>query len=98
MIRLVFFCVPTLIYLIVQSRGAERTFRDARHPTGVAWGTPAAYGWSLLLLVPLALIGWLAIVLVPAEVLELPGVSIATLTSVGAIGIMLRAVSEEVFF
>lgn len=45
------------------------------------------------------LAGWLAIVLVPGEVLETPGVSIARLTSVSvAIGVVLRAVGEEVFF
>ncbi|MDN5726279.1 MAG: CPBP family intramembrane metalloprotease [Propionibacteriales bacterium] len=91
--------MPTIIYLIVQSRGENRTFRTARQRAGLAWGTSAAYGWALLLLLPLVLTGWLAIILVPAEVLDLPGVSIAQLTSLSvAIGIVLRAVGEEVFF
>lgn len=66
---------------------------------GVSWGSPSAYGWAALLLLPLMLTGWLAIALVPAEVLELPGVSFAQLTSIGATaGVILRAVGEEVFF
>lgn len=99
MTEFVLFCVPTIIYLMVQSRGKDRTFRAARQRAGVAWGTPAAHGWALLLLLPLVLTGWLAIVLVPSEVLDSPGFSIARLTSLSvAVGIVLRAVGEEVFF
>lgn len=69
-----------------------------------------ASGWCLerfggclrraLLLLPLLLLtAWLSIALIPSEVLEAPGVSIARVTSVGiAIGVVLRAVGEEVFF
>lgn len=47
----------------------------------------------------MVLTGWLAIILVPSEVRELPGVSIAQMTSLSvAVGIVLRAVGEEVFF
>lgn len=99
MAEFVLFCVPTIIYLIVQSRGPGRTRRSAQQRAGVAWGKPADYGWALLLLAPLVLTGWLAVVLVPAEVLELPGVSVAQLTSLGtALAVVLRAVGEEVFF
>ncbi len=99
MTEFIIFCVPTIIYVVVQSRGEDRTFRAARHRAGVAWGAPAAYGWALLLLLPLVLTGWLAIVVVPSEVLELPGVSIAQLTSLSiALGTVLRALGEEVFF
>lgn len=99
MTEFVLFCVPTIIYLFVQSRGKERTFRSARHRAGVAWATPAAYAWALVLLLPLVLTGWLAIVLVPSVVLELPGVAIAQLTSVSVvISIVLRAIGEEVLF
>lgn len=92
-------CVPTFLYLVVQSRGEKRSLRSARQRAGVTWGSPAAYGWAALLLLPLVLTGWLAIILVPAVVLDAPGVSIARLTSVGAaVGIVLRALGEEVFF
>jgi membrane protease YdiL (CAAX protease family) len=99
MAEFVLFCVPTVIYLAVRSRGEGSSFRDARLRAGLAWGAPRAYVWALLLLVPLVLIGWLSIVLVPSEVLEQPGVSIARLTSAGAAaGIALRALGEEVLF
>lgn len=99
MIEFVLFCVPTVIYLAVQSRGKDRAFSDARQRAGVAWGTPAAYGWALLLLLPLILTGWLAVIAVPAEVLEMPGVTQTRLTTMGiAVGIVLRAVGEEVLF
>lgn len=99
MTEFVLFCLPTIVYLVVQSRGKDRSFSAAMTRVGAAWGAPAAYGWALLLLLPLVFTGWLAIVLVPTDVLEMPGVSIARLTSVGAvIGIVLRAVGEEAFF
>lgn len=66
---------------------------------GVSWSSPSAYGWATFLLLPLVLTGWFAIVLVPPDVLELPGVSIAQLASIGAVvSVILRAVGEEVFF
>lgn len=99
MAEFVLFCIPTAIYLAVQSRGVDRTLRSAMTRAGVSWGAPSTYCWALLLLLPLVLAGWLAIVLVPEDVLELPGVSIAQTTSIGAVvGVILRAVGEEVFF
>lgn len=99
MAEFVLFCIPTVVYLAVQSRGEGRSFRSALARAGVSWGSASAYGWAMLLLVPLVMTGWLALVLVSPDVLELPGVSIAQLTSVGAaVGVMLRATGEEVFF
>lgn len=99
MAEFVLFCLPTIVYFIVQSRGQNRSFRSARKRAGISWGPLGSYGWALLLLLPLVLTGWLAIVLVPPEVLATPGVSIARLTTVGAaVGIVLRALGEEVFF
>lgn len=99
MTEFVLFCVPTIIYLVVQSRGKDRTLAEAMTRTGASRGAPSAYGWALLLLLPLVLTGWFAIVLVPTDVLEMPGVSVAQLTSLGmAIGVVLRAVGEEALF
>ncbi|MEH6821267.1 CPBP family glutamic-type intramembrane protease [Dietzia psychralcaliphila] len=93
------FCVPTLIYVVVQSRREDRSVGSALRLAGVSRGTPAAYGWALMLLVPLLAAGWLSLALVPVEVLERPGVSVAAMTSVGAAGaVVIRAVGEEVFF
>ena len=99
MAEFVLFCIPTIIYVIVQSRGRQRTLTTATSRAGISLGTPSSYGRAALLLVPLVLAGWLAIVVVPTEALESPGVAIAQLTSIGAaLGIALRAIGEEVFF
>lgn len=99
MTEFVLFCLPAVVYVVLQSRGKNRTLGSAMTRAGVAWGSPGAYGRALLLLLPLVLTGWLAIVLVPEDVLGMTGVSIARLTSVTvAIGVVLRAVGEEVFF
>ncbi len=99
MSEFVLFCLPAIVYLVVQSRGPKRTIGAAMDRLGARWGAPSDYGLALLLLLPLVLTGWLAIVLVPAEVIEEPGVSVAYLTSVGAAAaIVLRAAGEEVFF
>lgn len=99
MVELFIFCVPALIYLIVQSRGSERTLGSALARLGAKWGKPSDYGWALALLVPLLLTSWLAVTLLPTETLDAPGVTIARLTSVGAgVGVVLRALGEEVLF
>lgn len=99
MLEFVLYCVPAIVYLVVQSRRADVTFALARQRLGATWGSPSAYGWAALLLVPLLLAGWLAIVAIPVDVLEAPGVSIARITSVGVgIGVVLRAIGEEVLF
>ena len=99
MVEFLLFCAPTLVYVLVWSRGKDRTLGSALTRVGATWGSMPAYGWALALLAPLLLTGWLSIVLVPAELLEAPGVSIARLTSIGAaIAVTLRAVGEEVFF
>lgn len=101
MAEFVLLSLPTIVYLIVQSRGQDRAsrFKAALARAGASWGSPAAYGWALLLLPPMMLTGWLAIALVPADLLSTSGVSVARLTSVGAaIGVMLRPVGEEIFF
>lgn len=93
------FCIPTFVYLVVQSRGDEGSLQSAMTQAGVSWGSPSAYRWAVSLFLPLLLVGWLAIVFVPQEVLELPGVVIAQLSSISAaVGVMLRAVGEEIFF
>ena len=101
MAEFVLLSLPTIVYLIVQSRGQGRAsrFKAALARAGASWGSPAAYGWALLLLPPMVLTGWLAIALVPADLLSTPGVSIARLPSVGAAtGGVLRPDREEVFF
>lgn len=62
-------------------------------------GGGPAYLWAAILLVPLAALGYLAVAVVPADALSTPGVSLGNVTSVAAVlGIVLRALGEEVFF
>jgi membrane protease YdiL (CAAX protease family) len=99
MVEFVVFCIPAVIYLIVQSRRAGGSFAMARQRLGAVWGAPSGYAWAAVLLVPLLVAGWLAIVAIPADVLDTPGVSVARLTSVAVgAGVVLRAVGEEVLF
>lgn len=101
MVELVLLCLPTIVYLVVQSRGQDRRsrFRAALARAGVSWGSPGSYGWALLVLLLLTPTVWLPLTLIPADVQETSGLSLARLTSVGtAIGIALRAIGEEVFF
>ncbi|MFG6443922.1 CPBP family intramembrane glutamic endopeptidase [Microbacterium sp. P06] len=99
MIEFVLFCLPVVAYVAVQSRGRSRSFRHALERVGATRGSRSAYAWALVLLLPLVLTGWLAIVLIPAEVLSMPGVTIAQITSVaGVLSVILRAVGEEVLF
>lgn len=99
MAEFVLFCLPTLVYLTVRSRGRDRTLSGALARAGATWGSPADLRPALLLLLPLLVTGWLAVGLVPPDVLTSPGVTIARVTSVSAaVAVVLRAVGEEVFF
>lgn len=99
MIEFVLFCMPAVVYAVVQSRGKDRTVGSALDRLGAIWGKPSAYMWGLALTVPLLLTSWLAITLIPTEILDDPGITIARLTSLGTgVGVVLRALGEEVLF
>lgn len=91
--------VPVLVYVIVQSRSPERTWCSAWERVGASIGSTRGYGWALVLLPVMLVASWAALTLIPAEVLQTPGVSIARVSSVAAvIGVVLRATGEEIFF
>lgn len=93
--------LSTSWYAIVQSRGRPRSarFHEALERAGHTVGSTSDYGLALLLLPPLLLVGWLGIGLVPDEVLTMPEVSAARITSVStAVTAVLWAFGEEVFF
>ncbi len=99
MLEFVLLCVPSVIYVLVQSRRRGRTFQSSLQRVGASWGTAAAYGWAGLCLLPLLLASWLLLGLVPDEVLNAPELLFARYTSVFlVIGAILRAVGEEIFF
>ena len=99
MIEFILFCIPSLIYVAVQSRRTDQPLQSALRRVGASWGSPAAYGWAGICLVPLLLSSWLLLGLIPEEILSGSDLLIARYTSVGLIiGAILRAVGEEVFF
>ncbi len=99
MIEFIVFCIPSVVYVIVQSRGQGQDVESSLQRVGATWGSPSGYRWALVLLLPILLTGWLAITVIPAEILDDPGVTVGRITSVGAaVGVVARAVGEEVFF
>lgn len=99
MVEFILFCIPSLIYVVVQPRRKGQTLQLALRRIGASWGSAAAYGWAGLCLVPLLLSSWLLFGLVPDEVLRGPDLLIARYTTVSlVIGAILRAVGEEIFF
>lgn len=99
MVEFFIFIVPALVYVLVQSRGKHRTIRTALERLGATWGNASGYRLALWLLVPLLILSWLSLVLIPSDIRNLPGVTIAQVTSIGAVlAVAFRALAEEVFF
>ena len=99
MLELVLFCLPAAIYVLFQMRRRDRTAADAFSRVGATTGTARDYWRGVLLFIPLLIVAIIAAWVIPADVRDAPGVSIASLTSLGAVvGLVLRALGEEVFF
>lgn len=99
MVEALLFSVPALVYVVVQSRGKNRTMRAALRRIGATWGNASSYRLALLLLAPLLLLSWLSLVLIPPDIRTMPGVTVAQVTSIGAvIAVALRALGEEIVF
>lgn len=99
MTELILFLIPSAIYFLIQGKRRRLGLLSAAKRLGAIWGTGSAYLWALVLLIPLGILGYLAIILIPAEALSTPGVSVAKVTSIAAaLGVMLRALGEEIFF
>lgn len=99
MVEFVLFCIPTVIYVLVKSRGPDRNIRTALGLAGATLGPGWAYILAFALLAPLVLIGWFSVTLIPHTALTAPGVSIAHITSVGSgVSVVLGALGEEIFF
>lgn len=97
MVELIVYSLPTLIYLLVQSRRCRRA--DALRDTGLSWGGPRSWLWALALLPPLLLIMWAALAAIPADALNNPGVVIASTASLGAVARTVAQVAgEEILF
>lgn len=100
MVTFIVLVIPTLVYVVVQSRGRGRPgLQDSCERVGAIWGRPRDYLLALALIVPMVGLGLLTLSVIPTDVLEDPAVSTARVTSFGAaVAIVLRALGEEVFF
>lgn len=90
MLTLLLYCVPTILYVVWRTRqGDDR--REAIADAGAVPGTGRDYLWGLALIVPIALVGWVAGMLLPATTTRAPLSDILApttiaLTLVGAAG------------
>lgn len=99
MTEFILLSLPSAVYFLIYGRRKRCGYRVAAQRLGAVWGHTSAYLWALVLLVPLAGLGYLALATIPAETLSAPGMTVASVSSVGAaLGVLLRAVGEEVFF
>jgi membrane protease YdiL (CAAX protease family) len=103
-LELTVFLIPSVLYLLAQHvrvrrgrAGVDRLPAPAR--LGLTPGTGSGYLWALVLLIPLSILGYLALILIPPDALSTPGVSVAAVSSAGvAVNTALRALGEELFF
>ncbi|SLM99039.1 CPBP family intramembrane glutamic endopeptidase [Brevibacterium yomogidense] len=99
MLELVLFSLPVAIYVLVQTGRRDCTAADALGRVGATTGTGRDHWRGVILFIPLLIAAIIAAWVIPADVREAPGVSIASVASVGAVvGVVLRALGEEVFF
>lgn len=99
MTELILYLIPSVIYFLIQGNRRRLGRLTAAKRLGATWGTGSGYVWALVLLVPIGILGYLAIILIPTEALATPGVSVAKVTSIAAaLGVILRALGEEIFF
>lgn len=99
MAELILFAIPSIIYLCVLGRRTRLGWGPAARRLGLAWGSGSDYVWAAGLLIPLVALGYAAIALIPDSTLQMPGVSMAAVTSVGAVAaVAARALGEEILF
>lgn len=97
--ELLLFSIPSLIYLAVLGRRSRLGAAEARKRLGLMVGEASGYGWALVLALPLLALSWLAVELIPSDVVNAPGVVIAQVSGIAAvIGVVGRALGEEILF
>lgn len=91
--------IPSVVYLAMQGRRSQLGPQVAAHRIGLTWGRGSSYILALALLVPLGILAYIAIDLIPSDVLDTPAIVIARVATVAsALGVLLRALGEEVLF
>lgn len=99
MIELILFLIPSVVYFFIQENKRRLGRLPAAKRIGATWGTGSDYLVALALVIPLGVLGYVAIMLISTEAPSTPGVSVAKITSIAAeLGIALRALGEEIFF
>ncbi|MFP7761394.1 CPBP family intramembrane glutamic endopeptidase [Marisediminicola sp. LYQ85] len=97
--ELILYSIPAVIYFLVQGSRKRLGRRQAAERLGATWGGGRDYLWAAVLLIPLGVLGYLAIILIPDSALDAPGVTITAVTSVGAaVAVIARALGEEILF
>ena len=99
MVELILYSIPSVIYFVVQGSRKRLGRREAAERLGAAWGRGSDYLWAAALLIPLGVLGYLAIAAIPDGATQAPGVTLAAVTSVAAaIAVVARALGEEILF
>lgn len=99
MAELVLYAIPSVVYFLMQSSRKRLGRARAAERLGATWGTGRDYVRALALLIPLAVVGYVAIAVIPASAMETPGVSVAAVTSVWTgVAVLARALGEEILF
>lgn len=92
-------CVPVIIYFLVQARKPQKTARDVCATLGLQPGTKRGYGYAALIFVVFFVLSVGALKLLPTELLNSTGTTFGRITSIAAgIAVVLLAAGEELFF
>lgn len=99
MAELIIYAIPSAIYFFIQGSRKRLGRSEAAERLGLAWGSGKDYLWAAALLLPLGLLGYLAIAMIPGSAMQEPGVTLAAITSVtAALAVIARALGEELLF
>ncbi|MFM9921061.1 lysostaphin resistance A-like protein [Lacisediminihabitans sp. H27-G8] len=99
MTEFILYSLPSVIYFLVQGRRRRLGPREAARRLGLTLRSGRSYVWALALLIPLGLLGYAAIALIPTGALSTPGMSVAHVTSdLVAVNVILQTLGEEILF
>jgi len=106
-LQLIVLCIPSLIYVAVRRRRGEK-WKEVFEKIGWQGSRPIYFLWSLVVIILVGGLGWLALQAVPSEVLQDPSINISdytgwTLSLSSFLLVWLReaiyvALGEEIFF
>ncbi|MDO5662744.1 MAG: CPBP family glutamic-type intramembrane protease [Brachybacterium sp.] len=98
MLTFLLYALPTVVYVIWRTRRGDEA-ADAIADAGARPGNLAEYGIAAVTIIPVALIGWGAMLLVPAGLLQAGAGGLGqVLAPMVVILTMVRAAGQEIFF